>query len=70
MEKNNEKKTNSTKKATSMLDMMKLSAQMDDDGVIPEEEMDERAERSSDREKYMDYYDDVKQPCKYIKEDW
>ncbi|HCY51479.1 MAG TPA: hypothetical protein DHU65_02110 [Clostridiales bacterium] len=70
MEKNNEKKTNSTKKATSMLDMMKLSAQMDDDGVIPEEEMDARAERSSDREKYMDYYDDVKQPCKYIKEDW
>ena len=70
MEKNNEKKTKSTKKATSMLDMMKLSAQMDDDGVIPEEEMDERAERSSDREKYMDYYDDVKQPCKYIKEDW
>lgn len=70
MEKNNEKKTNSTKKAISMLDMMKLSAQMDDDGVIPEEEMDARAERSSDREKYMDYYDDVKQPCKYIKEDW
>lgn len=70
MGKNNEKKTNSTKKATSMLDMMKLSAQMDDDGVIPEEEMDARAERSSDREKYMDYYDDVKQPCKYIKEDW
>ena len=70
MEKNNEKKTNSTKKATSMLDMMKLSAQMDDDGVIPEEEMDARAERSSDREKYMDYYDDVKQPCKYITEDW
>ncbi len=70
MEKNNVKKTNSTKKATSMLDMMKLSAQMDDDGVIPEEEMDARAERSSDREKYMDYYDDVKQPCKYIKEDW
>lgn len=70
MEKNNAKKTNSTKKATSMLDMMKLSAQMDDDGVIPEEEMDARAERSSDREKYMDYYDDVKQPCKYIKEDW
>ncbi len=70
MEKNNEKKTNSTKKATSMLDMMKLSAQMDDDGVIPEEEMDAMAERSSDREKYMDYYDDVKQPCKYIKEDW
>lgn len=70
MEKNNEKKTSSTKKATSMLDMMKLSAQMDDDGVIPEEEMDARAERSSDREKYMDYYDDVKQPCKYIKEDW
>lgn len=70
MERNNEKKTNSTKKATSMLDMMKLSAQMDDDGVIPEEEMDARAERSSDREKYMDYYDDVKQPCKYIKEDW
>ena len=70
MKKNNEKKTNSTKKATSMLEMMKLSAQMDDDGVIPEEEMDARAERSSDREKYMDYYDDVKQPCKYIKEDW
>lgn len=70
MEKNNVKKTNSTKKATSMLDMMKLSAQMDDDGVIPEEEMDARAEKSSDREKYMDYYDDVKQPCKYIKEDW
>ncbi|MBS1455653.1 MAG: hypothetical protein HP008_01120 [Clostridia bacterium] len=70
MENKNEKKTNSTKKATSMLDMMKLSAQMDDDGVIPEEEMDARAERSSDREKYMDYYDDVKQPCKYIKEDW
>lgn len=70
MEKNNEKKTKSTEKATSMLDMMKLSAQMDDDGVIPEEEMDARAERSSDREKYMDYYDDVKQPCKYIKEDW
>ena len=70
MEKNNEKKTKSTKKATSRLDMMKLSAQMDDDGVIPEEEMDARAERSSDREKYMDYYDDVKQPCKYIKEDW
>lgn len=70
MEKNNVKKTNSMKKATSMLDMMKLSAQMDDDGVIPEEEMDARAERSSDREKYMDYYDDVKQPCKYIKEDW
>ena len=70
MENKNEKKTKTMKKATSMLDMMKLSAQMDDDGVIPEEEMDARAERSSDREKYMDYYDDVKQPCKYIKEDW
>ena len=70
MENKNEKKAKTTKKATSMLDMMKLSAQMDDDGVIPEEEMDARAERSSDREKYMDYYDDVKQPCKYIKEDW
>lgn len=70
MENRNEKQIKNSKKATSMLDMMKLSAQMDDDGVIPEEEMDARAERSSDREKYMDYYDDVKQPCKYIKEDW
>ena len=54
----------------SLLDLMKLSDALDDDGVIPEEELDEREENLTDKEKYMDYYDDVKQPCRYIKEDW
>lgn len=54
----------------SLLDLMKISATLDDDGVIPEEELEERESMASDRERYMDYYDDVKQPCKYIKEDW
>lgn len=54
----------------SLLDLMKLSDSLDDDGVIPEEELDERESSLTDKEKYMDYYDDVKQPCRYIKEDW
>lgn len=58
------------KSGKSLLDLMKISATLDDDGVIPEEELEERESRASDRERYMDYYDDVKQPCKYIKEDW
>ncbi len=53
----------------SLLDLMKISATLDDDGVIPEEEIDDE-NNQSERDKYMDFYDDVKQPCKYIKEDW
>lgn len=54
----------------SLLDLMKLSDSLDDDGVIPEEEMEELLDNVDDRQSYFDYYDDVKQPCKYIKEDW
>ena len=54
----------------SLLDLMKLSDNLDDDGVIPEEEMEETLDNIDDRQNQFDYYDDVKQPCKYIKEDW
>ncbi len=54
----------------SLLDLMKISETLDDDGVIPEEELDEREKSLTDKERYMDFYDDVKQPSRYIKEDW
>ena len=53
-----------------LLDQMKRSEQYDDEGVLPEEAADERKKKQTDKEKYMDFYDDVKQPSRYIKEDW
>ena len=54
----------------SMLDLMKISETLDDDGVIPEVELEENERNLTDKQKYMDFYDDVKQPSRYIKEDW
>ena len=49
-------------------DMMRISDNYDDDGI--DEEQAANKEEKSEREKYFDFYDDVKQPCKYKKEDW
>ncbi len=52
-------------KVKSQLDYMKEADKFEEDAIIPEEWIAER--RQSDREKYFEYYDDIKTS---IKEDW
>ncbi len=46
--------------------MLKIAENQDCEAIWPEEFEQEQ----SLKEKYTDFYDDVKQPFKYIKEDW
>lgn len=49
----------------SKLDYMKEAENVEEDALIPEEIVDRR--KQSEREKYFEYYDDIKTS---IKEDW
>ena len=49
-------------------DMMRLSDNCDDDGIDDEQGVESK--RKTKKEEYFDFYDDVKQPCKYKEEDW
>lgn len=47
------------------LELMRLSENVDD----AYEQSDFEPQKSS-KDKYDDFYDDIKQPSRYIKEDW
>ncbi len=49
------------------LELMRIS---DNDGEDAFEQDDFIQHVKSSKEKYDDFYDDVKQPSRYIKEDW
>ncbi len=49
------------------LELMRLSENCDED-AYEQEDFEQR--KPSRKEKYDEYYDDVKQPSRYIKEDW
>ncbi|MCH5158713.1 MAG: hypothetical protein J1F33_05915 [Clostridiales bacterium] len=49
------------------LELMRLSDN-DDDDAFEQEDFDQRVK--SDKERYDEFYDDVKQPSRFIKEDW
>ena len=48
-------------------ELMRLS-ETDDEDAFEQDELLEK-EKSADQ-KYSEFYDDVKQPSRYIKEDW
>lgn len=47
-------------------ELMRLSETVDEDAY----EREDFEKKRSARETYDDFYDDVKQPSRYIKEDW
>lgn len=49
------------------LELMRLSENADEDAF---EQEDFPQPRKSPKQTYDDFYDDVKQPSRYIKEDW
>ncbi len=49
------------------LDLMRLSENCDEDAF---EQEDFVQRQPSKKDKYDEFYDDVKQPSRYIKEDW
>ncbi|MCH5350963.1 MAG: hypothetical protein J1F39_03230 [Clostridiales bacterium] len=49
------------------LELMRLSDN-DEDDAFEQEDFDQRPK--SDKERYDEFYDDVKQPSRFIKEDW
>lgn len=50
------------------LELMRLSENADEDAFEQEDFPDTR--KKTPKETYDDFYDDVKQPSRYIKEDW
>lgn len=48
------------------LEMLKIAENQDCEAIWPEDLQQE----VSLKEKYTEFYDDIKQPSKYIKEDW
>ncbi|MCH5161761.1 MAG: hypothetical protein J1G04_06995 [Clostridiales bacterium] len=48
-------------------ELMRLSETVDEDAFEPD---DFPEKKKSDKQLYSEFYDDVKQPSKYIKEDW
>lgn len=48
-------------------DWMRKSDEMDDDGILPEEIAEESSARRSAKEKYFEFYDDIKLTPK---DDW
>ena len=48
-------------------ELMRLSETVDEDAF---EREDFPAPKKSDKQAYDEFYDDVKQPSRYIKEDW
>ena len=53
------------------LKLLKLQEEQDCE-EMDERELEEKTQQDKNnfREKYFEFYDDVKQPCKNIKEDW
>ncbi len=49
------------------LELMRLSDN-DDDDAFEQEDFDQN--KKSRKQIYDDFYDDIKQPSRYIKEDW
>ena len=49
------------------LELMRLN---DNDGEDAFEQEDFEQNTKSDKERYDEFYDDVKQPSRFIKEDW
>lgn len=49
------------------LQLMRLSEDCDDDAFTPD---DFPTERGDEKDDYDAFYDDVKQPSRYIREDW
>lgn len=49
------------------LELMRLCENIEEDAF---EQDDFPAPKKSDRQCYDEFYDDVKQPSRYIKEDW
>ncbi|MBQ3047909.1 MAG: hypothetical protein IJD48_02720 [Clostridia bacterium] len=54
------------------LDLLKLAEEQDVEAYSMEDFEQEQSVNSTEKYKqdYQDYYDDVKQASKYIKEDW
>ena len=52
------------------LKQMHESENFDDDALSEDEILELEQNKTSSKQKYFDFYDDVKQPSKYIKEDW
>lgn len=54
------------------LEQLKISENYDEDSIRDDELYEQYKQNAflSSKDKYFDYYDDVKQPSKYIKEDW
>ena len=52
------------------LDLLKLAEKQDVEAYTEQDFEEERKENENFKEKYSNFYDDVKQPSKYIKEDW
>lgn len=48
-------------------DLMRRCEDLDDDGVLPEELAEEEAAKRSSKEKYFEFYDDIKLTPK---DDW
>lgn len=49
------------------LELMRIAENADEDAF---EQEDFPQQKKSSKEVYDDFYDDVKQPSRYIKEDW
>ena len=62
------KKEKNDKNVFTKLDLLKLAQEQDVEAYEPYELLDN--DESNFKQKYNDFYDDVKQPSKYIKEDW
>jgi len=54
------------------LHLLMLSENEDTEALSSEdiEERELQGKKKNFREEYFEFYDDVKQPCKHIKEDW
>ena len=50
-------------------ELMRLSETVDED-AYESEDFHDPERKKSDAQRYSEFYDDVKQPSKYIKEDW
>ena len=52
------------------LDLLRLSQEQDVEAYEEQDFEEQEGLKNKFKEKYCDFYDDVKQPSKYIKEDW
>ena len=52
------------------LDLLKLAEKQDVEAYTEEDFEEEKTNNQKFKEQYSNFYDDVKQSSKYIKEDW